>query len=260
VRNEDPAGSPAQPLARQAGIITGAARGLGLAISLRLARDGMHVIMIDKDADEVGLAAKQLRDEGLSAEAIAADATVPIQVTASVSTAIAAHGQIHALVNNCGIYPYVPFEDVDIEFWRMIFAVNVESTFLYTRAVYDNMKQHGYGRIVNFASGVVLNGDGGPAYVATKAANMGLTRGLAHEAGAHGITVNTIAPGLIDTPGLRSLGYRSEVLFAAVVGRQAIKRKGAPRDIADAVAYIVSPQAGFLTGQMINVNGGDRFH
>jgi 3-oxoacyl-[acyl-carrier protein] reductase len=260
VKDEDLARTPGRPLAGQVGIITGAARGLGLAISRRLASDGMHVIMIDKDDDQVSLASRQLSEDGLPAEAIVADATVPAQVAASIGTAIAGHDQIHALVNNCGIYPYVPFEELDIDFWRMIFAVNVESTFLYTRAVYGNMKRHGYGRIVNFASGVVLNGDSGPAYVATKAANMGFTRGLAQEAGAHGITVNTIAPGLIDTPGLRSLGDRSDELFAAVVAHQAIKRRGAPEDIADAVAYIVSPQAGFLTGQMISVNGGDRFH
>lgn len=246
-------------LAGQVGIITGAARGLGLEISRRLGRDGMRVVLTDKD-EEVHRAAKLLDADGLSTESIVADAAVPEQVAASVAAVLARHDQIHILVNNCGIYPYVAFEDLDLEFFHKIFAVNVDSTFLYSRAVYDTMKAHHYGRIVNFASGVVLNGVGGPAYVATKAANMGFTRGLAHEAGPHGITVNTIAPGLVDTPGLRGLGDRSEELFSAVVPRQAIKRKGAPEDIAEAVAYIVSPAAGFLTGQMINVDGGDRFH
>lgn len=252
--------SERNPLAGQTGIVTGAAKGLGLEITRRLAADGLHVVMADIDERALAEAAAKLTAEGLSVEASVADVTSEDDVRSMAARAIEAHGQVHVLVNNAGIYPHVPFDELTIGFVKKIFAVNIESAFLCSLAIVPNMKEHAYGRIVNFASGVCLNGVGGPAYVATKAANVGMTRAMARELGEHGITVNAMAPGLIETPGTQGLGDRHDELFEFVVSEQAVKRPGAPADIAEGVAYLVSPAGSFLTGQTLVINGGDRFH
>lgn len=250
----------ATPLAGQTGIVTGAGKGLGFAVSRRLARAGLHTVLVDRDADAVNRAVDTLAAEGLAAEALVVDVTIEDDVMSAVADLAQRRGQIHILVNNAGVYPYVSFEDLDLAAWRRMLQINCDSAFLCSRAVFDAMRVHRYGRIVNFASSVFFNGVGGPAYVASKAANIGFTRSLALELGPYGITVNAVAPGLIDTEGLRGLGDRAAELFDATVPNQIVQRRGAPEDIAEAVAYIVDPASSFLTGQMVNVDGGARFH
>jgi NAD(P)-dependent dehydrogenase (short-subunit alcohol dehydrogenase family) len=246
----------AEPLRSQTGIVTGAARGIGLAIARRLAAAGMRVALVDVDAERVEGAARLLRDEGLSAEGHATD----LLAAAALGGLLERLGGAHALVNNAGVYPYVPFGSLDLDVWRRIMQTNVDSAFLCARAVAPRMRAAGYGRIVNISSSVMFNGVGGAAYVASKAALIGLTRALALELGADGITVNAVAPGLVETEGVLELGTRADELFAGSVAEQIVKRRGRPEDIAEAVAYLVAPAASFITGQLIAVNGGADFN
>ncbi|UGS37291.1 SDR family NAD(P)-dependent oxidoreductase [Capillimicrobium parvum] len=250
----------ARPFQGQVGIVTGAARGIGRAVARRLAADGMRVVVWDLDGDGAEQAAAELRSAGADAQAFALDVTDEAAVTAAAQAVRGELGRIDALVNNAGIYPHVPFVDLTLEDWRRIMRVNTESAFLCSKAVFPAMRDQRYGRIVNFASAVFLNGVGGPAYVASKAAAIGLTRSSARELAEHGITVNAVAPGLIDTEGLRDLGPRADELFGFVVPSQLIRRRGRPEDIAECVAFLVAPANGFMTGQLVNVDGGDSFH
>jgi 3-oxoacyl-[acyl-carrier protein] reductase len=245
-----------EPLRNQTGIVTGAARGIGVAIARRLAAAGMHVALVDIDAQRVEEAAATLRSEGLGAVSHPSD----LLASDGIAALIERLGGVHALVNNAGIFPYVPFDALELDLWRRIMQTNVDGAFLCARAVAPAMQAAGYGRIVNISSSVMFNGVGGAAYVASKAALIGLTRALALELGADGITVNAVAPGLVDTEGVRELGARADELFAATVAEQIVKRRGRPEDIAEAVAYLVSPAASFITGQLIAVNGGADFN
>lgn len=250
----------ATPLAGQTGVVTGGGKGIGYAVCRRLARAGLRVVVVDRDAEAAGSATEDLLSEGLDAEALVLDVTIEPAVQAAMAELAARHGQIHILVNNAGVYPYIPFDQLDLAGWRRMLEINCDSAFLCTRALFESMRSHRYGRIVNFSSCVFFNGVGGAAYVASKAANIGFTRALALELGQHGITVNAVAPGLIDTEGLRGLGDRADALFESTVPGQIVQRKGVPDDIAEAVAYLVDPAASFLTGQLVNVDGGARFH
>jgi 3-oxoacyl-[acyl-carrier protein] reductase len=245
-----------EPLRGQTGIVTGAARGIGLAIARRLAAAGMRVALVDVDAERVDGAASLLRDEGLSAESHETD----LLAADALGGLLERLGGAHALVNNAGVFPYVPIGSLELDVWRLIMQTNVDSAFLCARAVAPQMQAAGYGRIVNVSSSVMFNGVGGAAYVASKAALIGLTRALALELGADGITVNAVAPGLVETEGVHELGARADELFAGSLADQIVKRRGRPEDIAEAVAYLVAPAASFITGQLIAVNGGADFN
>jgi 3-oxoacyl-[acyl-carrier protein] reductase len=228
-------------LADQVAVVTGGSRGIGRGIAARLEADGAQVEILDLAG------------------------TPPVDVTdeQAVRTAIAGilerHGRIDILVNNAGIYPHLPFDELDYAEWRRVLELNLDAAFLCSHAVYPTLKERGYGRIVNISSAAVHVGPPGMAhYLASKAGLIGLTRSLAAEAGAHGITVNAITPGFVETPGV--LADPAEVeLFDLIVAEQAVPRRGQPEDIAECVAYLVSPAAGFITGQTLNVDGGHRF-
>lgn len=177
-----------------------------------------------------------------------------------MSEVLQRHGRIDVLVNNAGIFPHTPFEDLDFTEWRRVLSTNLDSVYLCTSAVYPSMRKHGYGRIVNVSSATFFIGyPEMTPYIASKGGVIGFTRALASEAGPYGITVNTITPGLIETEGALEED-EDGTLFDEIVGGQAIKRRGRPEDIAACVAYLASPTAGFITGQIINVDGGHRYH
>jgi pyridoxal 4-dehydrogenase len=225
----------------QVAIVTGGAQGIGRGIAQRLEREGAQVEVFDlAGSPEVDVASEPA-------------------VNDAVERVLSAHGRIDVLVNNAGIYPYTPFEQLTFDEWRRVLATNLDSVFLVTHAVYAAMVERGYGRIVNISSAAVLVGvEGLTHYSASKAGVLGFTRALAAGAGERGITVNAITPGFIETPGVLS-NPDDAVMFDRILPEQAVRRRGLPGDIAACVAYLASPEAGFITGQTINVDGGHRF-
>ena len=200
-----------------------------------------------------------LSDEGLDVLSYVVDVAEEEDVRAAVDAVLSVGGRIDVLVNNAGIYPHFPFEELTFADWRRVLATNLDSVFLCSHAVYPTMRGHGYGRIVNVSSATFFIGYPGlSAYVASKGGIVGFTRALASEAGPHGITVNAITPGLIATEGV--VGGEEAGLFDEIVPDQAVGRRGEPEDIAEAIAYLASPAASFITGQTVNVDGGHRYH
>jgi pyridoxal 4-dehydrogenase len=246
-------------LAGQTALVTGAARGLGYAAARRLAADGARVALFDRDDERLAVAAEELSGQGTDISPHPVDLTDEEGVRAAVAAVLAATGRIDVLVNNAGIYPHRPFEELTYAEWRHVLTVNLDSVFLCTHAVYPAMRERGYGRIVNVSSATFFIGYPGlAAYIASKGGIIGFTRALASEAGPHGITVNAVTPGLIATEGV--LGGEEAGLFDEIVPEQALARRGEPEDIAECIAYLAGPAAGFITGQTINVDGGHRFH
>ena len=244
----------------QIAIVTGAARGIGLAIARRLARDGAGIVLLDRDSDALRQATEELRNESPDVSPIAVDVTVEEAVRAAVDGIVSTRTRVDVLVNNAGIYPHTPFEELTFAEWRRVLATNLDSVFLCSHAVFPAMKARGYGRIVNISSAGFLVGEAGMThYIASKGGVIGFTRALALAGGPHGITVNAITPGFIETPGV----LEDPDELAAIdqfVAEQTVKRRGLPEDIAECVAYLVSPAASFITGQTVNVDGGHRFH
>jgi len=250
---------PPLPFAGQTALVTGAAQGLGYAAAARLAAEGASVALLDREGERLGAAADALGAQGLTVLPHTVDLTDEEGVRAAVAAVLSAEGRIDVLVNNVGIYPHRPFEELTYAEWRHVFAVNLDSVFLSTHAVYPAMRERGYGRIINVSSSTFFIGYPGlAAYIASKGGIIGFTRALASEAGPHGITVNAVTPGLIATEGV--LGGEEAGLFDEIVPQQALPRRGEPEDIAECIAYLASPAAGFITGQTINVDGGHRFH
>ena len=240
----------------QTAVVTGAARGLGFAAARLLAAEGARVALFDRDGEALAAAVERLGGEALSQ---AVDVTDQGQVGRGVQAVLSEAGKIDVLVNNAGIYPHFPFEELTFADWRRVLATNLDSVYLCSHAVYPGMRERGYGRIVNVSSATFFIGYPGlSAYVASKGGIIGFTRALASEAGPHGITVNAVTPGLIATEGV--LGGEEAGLFDEIVPEQALGRRGEPEDIAECIAYIASPAAGFITGQTVNVDGGHRYH
>ena len=251
----------AAPLAGQVAIVSGAARGIGRAAAYRLAADGASVGLFDKDGPAVKETADALAAAGdARATAYEVDVTDEGAVNDAVAALLEQEGRIDVLVNNAGIYPHTPFDEVTFDEWRRVLATNLDGVYLCTRAVWPALVARGYGRIVNISSATFHIGYPEMVpYISSKGGIVGFTRGLAAEAGAHGITVNCITPGLIETEGTQVEDPTGE-LFEEIVAGQAVKRRGRPEDIAECIAYLAGAAAGFITGQTINVDGGHRLH
>lgn len=234
-------------------IVTGGAKGIGRAFSVGLAREGATVVVADvADGSET---AALVEKAGATARVLEVDVSHP-EATAKMAKAVADEwGRIDILINNAGIYPPQPFEELSFEDWRKVLSINLDGVFLCTKAVYPYMKERRFGRIVNISSGTVMLGTPNFAhYVTTKAGVIGFTRTLATEAGEHGITVNAIAPGLTATDTVKDgpLGG----MFEQIVAMQAIKRQQEPEDLVGAMMFFVSDEASFVTGQTLAVDGG----
>jgi NAD(P)-dependent dehydrogenase (short-subunit alcohol dehydrogenase family) len=237
-------------------IITGAARGIGFGVAERLYAEGASVCLCDLDGDGARAAAARLDPEGQRAIGIAVNVALPDEVKAMVAAAIDRFGKVDILVQAAGIFPMRAFEDVDFAEWRAVQSVNLDGTFLCCQAVYRHMKRQGYGRIITIASSTFHKGTPNfAAYVASKGGVIGLTRVIATEGGPHGITANIVAPGVIASEGVRILP-QGQMMMDAILATQAIKQNGQPSDIAAAISYLAGPDACFITGQIISVNGG----
>jgi len=236
-------------------LITGSSRGIGRAIALRLARDGAAVAVNYRErrdqADEV---VELISRAGRRAVAIGADLASAGDCTRLVEAARQALGPIDILVNNAGVFRKGDLTDFDFSQMEYMRNINVDGLFHVTRAVAGEMKARRWGRIVNIASiaGIGTSTVGTTFYAATKAAVITLTRRFALDLGPHGITVNAIAPGFIATDMARQSGAD----FDAIAARAMMRRVGTPEDIAAAAAFLASEEAGFVTAQLLTVDGG----
>jgi 2-hydroxycyclohexanecarboxyl-CoA dehydrogenase len=248
------------PFLGSTAIVTGGASGIGLAISERLARDGAKVSVFDLDGDRAEQAAKGIREAGGDAIGCAVDVSDRAQVDEAVARTRRDLGPVLVLVNNAGKDAFEKFVDITTEQWERIIAVNLTGTFHCTQSVLPDMLDAQWGRIVNVSSSSGQTGAERMAhYASSKAGMIGLTKSLALELGRFGITVNTIPPGSIDTPMSRRSAeegrFRGGTLDD-VAKTLPVRRIGLPEDIAAACAYLVSDEAGYVTGQIIGVNGG----
>jgi 3-oxoacyl-[acyl-carrier protein] reductase len=234
-------------------LVTGGAHGIGLAIVRAFAQAGAKVIVADqREADATRAASTITSEMGTEGLAVAVDVRVAAAVDAAVQRALAHFGRIDVLVNNAGIYPNTPVLEMDENEWDAVFDTNVKGMFLMSRAVGRAMVTRG-GRIINISSGAAESGRVGAAhYCASKAAVNMFTRVLALELAPHGIVVNAVGPGLIEVPGW-SL---SQDYIDAIVSTNPMGRIGQPEDVAQAVLYLASPSATYITGTTLYVDGG----
>ena len=241
------------PSQAQLALVTGASRGIGAAIAAELAQRGFRVI--GTATTDAGAAAIQ---KNLSAypgsQGVNLNVTDGAAVDALVDSLVKEYGSLHVLVNNAGITRDTLAMRMKDEDWDAVLDTNLKAVFRMSRAVMRPMMKQRYGRIINITSVVGASGNAGQAnYAAAKAGVAGMTRALARELGSRNITVNCVAPGFIETDMTASL---PEAQQKALLGQIALGHLGKPADVAHAVAYLASAQAGYVTGQQLHVNGG----
>jgi len=236
-------------------IVTGAAQGIGRAVALRLAAHGVHVAVWDVQHNGVEETAKLCREKGATSRAFTLDVGNTDAIEAAVADFERDWGKPDGLVNNAGIFPRARALDMDLAEWDQVLRVNLTGTFVTARAVAARMKDLGRGAIVNTASGRALAGAAnGAHYAASKGGIIALTKSLALDWAAYGIRVNCIIPGLTDTAQPRVEMGDNELHAAGV--RIPMGRIGRPEDIAAVVAFLLSDDAGYMTGQSVAANGG----
>jgi len=235
-------------------IVTGASQGIGEAIAEELAREGAHVALVDVQKEKLEALAERFRAAGWKASARVVDVTRLDKVVAVVEDVLRDLGRIDHLVNNAGITRDNLLLRMKEEEWDAVIGVNLKGSWNFAKAVIRPMIAARGGRIVNIASVVGLAGNPGQAnYAASKAGVMGFSRALAREVASRGITVNCVAPGYIATAMTEGL---PEEIKKAFMDNIPLKRFGLPKEVATAVKFLLSDEAAYITGQVINVNGG----
>ena len=235
-------------------IVTGGARGIGEAISLRLAAEGARIAIVDIMLDVAEATAKKFAELGYEAKAYAANVAKVEDADATVKQVIADFGKVDILVNNAGITKDNLIMRMSEAEWDAVIAVNLKGTFNFTKAVISPMGRQRAGKIVNVASVVGRMGNAGQAnYSASKAGVIALTKSTAKEYGARNIQVNAVAPGFIETEMTAKLPQSVRDTFMMVIPA---KRPGKPEDVANVVAFLCSSDADYVTGQVLNIDGG----
>ncbi len=241
-------------LSGRVALVTGAGRGLGRAIARSLGAAGAEVACVDIDAGALAETADGIRTAGSRAETFTCDVTDSARVNEVVDQVVKQMGRLDILVNNAGITRDGMIMRMKDDQWDAVVAINLRGTFLFTRAVARPMMKARAGRIVNIASISGLMGNPGQAnYSASKAGVIGLTRTVARELASRNITVNAVAPGFIATEMTAKLG---EDILSQVQKEIPLGRLGEPQDVADAVLYLASDAAAFITGHVLTVDGG----
>lgn len=245
-------------LENKTGIITGAGQGIGRAYALRFAQEGARVVIADVREDKANDVAQEVQSLGGEALATGVDVSDPESVQAMVAQTIERFGSIDILLNNAAVFSTIemkPFEQIGLDDWNRLMAVNLTGPLLCCQAVAPYMRERGQGRIINISSGTALNGR--PMYthyVTSKAGIIGLTRALATELGDDNVTVNTIVPGSTETEIPRETVTPEQ--RKALIEAQAIRRVETPEDLVGVAVFLASEDSRFITGQMINVDGG----
>ena len=241
-------------------LVTGGARGIGRAIALALAADGRAVAVADLRDLDAGEVAGEIASQGGRATAVAMDVTDTTAVRAGVARAVDTLGPVDVLVNCAGWDEFRPFVETDERFWRRVIAVNYEGCLRTTHAVMSAMSERGWGRIVNISSDAARVGSAHEAvYAGAKAAVIAFTKTIARELARQGVTANAVCPGPTDTALLQDMARAApdaEKLLNALVRAVPMRRLGRPEEIAAAVAFLASENAGYITGQTLSVSGG----
>jgi 3-oxoacyl-[acyl-carrier protein] reductase len=241
-------------LTGQIALVTGASRGIGRAIALKLASCGATIAAIARTLDGLEPTVQAIREAGGTIEAYAVNVADSIQVQQAVDDIEAKFQRVHVLVNNAGVTRDGLMLRMDDNAWQEVIDTNLKGTFLFSKAVGTCMMRARYGRIVNISSVSGLAGNPGQAnYSASKAGVIGFSKTVARELGSRGITVNVVAPGFITTDMTNIL---PDKIKAEVKERIPLRRLGTPEDVADLVCYLASPAASYITGQVIAVDGG----
>jgi len=241
-------------LSNRVAIVTGSGQGIGREIALLLAERGASVVISDVNEATAKAVAAEIESKNVKSIAVTANVTVSADVNKLVEQALSSFGHIDILVNNAGITKDNLLMRMSEADWDLVLNINLKGAFLCTQAVIRHMMKQRWGRIVNIASVVGVIGNAGQAnYSASKAGLIGLTKSTAREVASRGITVNAVAPGFIDTGMTQKLteNVKQEFLKQIPVGYF-----GLPKDVANAVAFLASEEAHYITGQVLNVNGG----
>jgi 3-oxoacyl-[acyl-carrier protein] reductase len=245
-------------------VVTGASRSIGAAIAKRYALEGARVVVnYATNAELAQQVVDEIRVHGGEAFACCADVSQEEQVNGMVEETIRRFGRIDVLVNNAAIDPREEWDAITTEQWDAVMGANVRSQFLCAKAVFPSMREQGYGKIINVSSVTFFTGQKGYVhYVASKGAIIGLTRALAREVGEHGITVNCITPGAIhtETEALKIGEEASRQAGESLAKLQCFSRRGVAGDLEGAFLFLASTDSDFITGQILNVDGGWVMH
>jgi 3-oxoacyl-[acyl-carrier protein] reductase len=235
-------------------LVTGASRGIGRACALALAKGGARVVAAARQLEKLEQVAGEIRAAGGEAFVVQMDLSAPDSIRAAFAKAAKEFGRIDILVNNAAITKDGLAVRMKSEDWNTVLSTNLTGAFLATQQVLLGMMRERWGRIINIASVVAEAGNAGQAnYVAAKAGLIGLTKSLAQEMASRGVTVNAVAPGFVDTEMTQGLSKEiKERLLVAIP----LQRLGTPEDVASAVRFLASEEAGYITGHVLNVNGG----
>lgn len=235
-------------------LVTGASRGIGKVCAETLAKSGCRVVLAARSLDRLQAIAEEIRASGGEAAAVSMDMTSAASIGEGIAAGVKEFGRIDILVNNAGIAKDGLAVRMKAADWEQVLATNLTGAFFAIQQVLPGMMRERWGRIVNVSSVVGEMGNAGQAnYVASKAGLIGLTKALAQEIGSRNITVNAVAPGYIETEMTEGL---SQELKDKMIGRTPLRRIGAAADVANAVKFLVGDEASFITGHVLDVNGG----